>query len=573
MTTRRLLVVLAALAAFVGAVPSADAAPTRNPWSIGLYRGSLHRDYLEAHERWLGRPIQTVLEMIPTDGWKRIDDPRNQLKAWAGTAYDIVFTTPMLPRDGVSTLAAGADGAYDEHWRRFAKAMIDGGRPNARIRLGHEFNHTHYPWTAAGGKEASFAAYYRRIVTVMRAVPGARFRFTWNVLSGVKTADVERAYPGDAYVDVIGLDLYDGAGYIKDVNERWRKYHTQPYGLDWLVRFASAHKKPMAFDEWALIKSNDPARRDPKLDSGDDTVFINGMIDFFESHNVVYANYFDVNTQFGSTNSRIMDGPYPNASATYLARVRATPGATTVRPATVSPPLEPSGPGAPGAALDGDRVATVRDAAVLALPDGAPPGAPVVAGAVTPTGRGAWTVTAEGRLFRSGDALDLGSPAGLPLRAPIVGLTPTPTGRGYWLVAADGGVFTYGDAGFFGSTSAVVLNQPVVGLAATASGRGYWVLAADGGVFAFGDAPFFGSAGALELRSPMTAMAVTPSRGGYWLLGADGGVFAFGDAPFFGSTGADPAVGAIGAIVPSSPEPGYWLLGRDGRLHPFGDAP
>jgi hypothetical protein len=340
-----LLVAVCGVVAGVGVPVTSGAGP--DPWELCLYRGSLRPDFVRAHEDWLGRSVDTVLEFIPHDSWSTISRPTNQLRTWAELPYDVVFTTPMLPRDG-STLAAGAAGAYDAHWRTFAQTFLREGRPDARIRLGHEANHTYYPWTATGGKEAQFAAYYRRIVTVLRAVPGTRFRFTWNVLSNATGADAERMYPGDAYVDVISLDLYDGVPNVKDFEQRWQRLRTQRYGVDWLRTFARAHGKPMAFDEWALIKSNDHSRRDPRSDSGDNTVYINRMLDLFAAEHVAYACYFDVDTKYGNTNSRIMNGPYPNASAAYRSRLgRATgapsPTTTTTRPRTTTTTTDPIG--------------------------------------------------------------------------------------------------------------------------------------------------------------------------------------------------------------------------------------
>ena len=46
----------------------------------------------------------------------------------------------------------------------------------------------------------------------MRSVPGEQFRFVWNPDAGAFTQSgysVAAAYPGNAYVDVIGLDAYD----------------------------------------------------------------------------------------------------------------------------------------------------------------------------------------------------------------------------------------------------------------------------------------------------------------------------------------------------------------------------
>jgi hypothetical protein len=267
--------------------------------------------------------------------------------------------------------------------------------------------------------------------------------------------------------------------------------------------------------------------------------------------------------------------------------VTATPagGVPTIEPNAPEPPIDvPSipepptsdtgggAPSPPGAALPSGEVISLQDGEVSSIPRAAPPDVEVVAGAVTPTGEGAWSVSATGEVFTTGDAPYLGDTNGGPLNAAIVGVAPTASGDGYWLVGSDGGIFSFGDAEFFGSTADLQLNQPVVGLAPTPTGQGYWVVARDGGIFTFGDAPFLGSTGAMRLQAPIIAMAPTPDGSGYWLLGADGGVFAFGSAGFFGSTGGDQQVGSIVAMVPTASGRGYSLVGADREVYEFGDA-
>jgi hypothetical protein len=71
------------------------------------------------------------------------------------------------------------------------------------------------------------------------------------------------------------------------------------------------------------------------------------------------------------------------------------------------------------------------------------------------------------------------------LNKPIVAAAVTPSGKGMWLVASDGGVFTEGDAVYYGSTGAMALNKPIIGIVPTSSGDGYTLIASDGGVFTF----------------------------------------------------------------------------------------
>ena len=61
-------------------------------------------------------------------------------------------------------------------------------------------------WSVASSTDAAnFVAFWRQIVTTMRAVPGAKFKFLWNPNSGSPTTYTpDQAYPGDAYVDYVG---------------------------------------------------------------------------------------------------------------------------------------------------------------------------------------------------------------------------------------------------------------------------------------------------------------------------------------------------------------------------------
>jgi SpoIID/LytB domain protein len=250
---------------------------------------------------------------------------------------------------------------------------------------------------------------------------------------------------------------------------------------------------------------------------------------------------------------RIID-PSLNAPAVGLASLRDEPGFVVTSTAG-----EALGYGAAGASGSMEGVA-LR--------------APVVAIAMTPTGKGYWMAASDGGVFSFGDARkDLGSLGGKPLNKPIVGMAATTTGNGFYLVASDGGIFTFGDAKFLGSMGAVRLNQPIVGMAVHPTGGGYYLVARDGGIFTFGTAKFRGSTGNIRLNQPIVGMAVHPRGLGYWFVAADGGVFAFPSPRlFYGSQGGTTIPAPVVGMASSPTGNGYWLLGRDGAIYDFGDA-
>ena len=138
------------------------------------------------------------------------------------------------------------------------------------------------------------------------------------------------AYPGDEYVDVIAVDLYDQdwAGYpsgwqtnltqaqIEAVwQSQWVKYRDGQYGLNDFLTFAIAHGKPLAVSEWGLKDMDDHG-------GGDNTVYVQSMYDWLTNAttypHILYQAWYDEET---STLSRAPLNPgntnFPNAAALY----------------------------------------------------------------------------------------------------------------------------------------------------------------------------------------------------------------------------------------------------------------
>jgi len=93
------------------------------------------------------------------------------------------------------------------------------------VRIFHEMNANWYPWgfgVNGNTNVADFVAAYRHIVDLFRAAGATNVRFVWNPLVYDATFiaragdKVKQAYPGDNYVDLVGLD-----GYNKDLLH-WR---------------------------------------------------------------------------------------------------------------------------------------------------------------------------------------------------------------------------------------------------------------------------------------------------------------------------------------------------------------
>ena len=194
----------------------------------------------------------------------------------------------------------------------------------------------------------------------------------------------------------------------------------------------------------------------------------------------------------------------------------------------------------------------------------------VVAVAADASGKGYWSLSADGGVFTSGNSTYYGSPNANTLAGFATDIASTPTGNGYWIVTTHGAVYHYGDARWFGSARDHALGKPVVGIAPTPTGRGYWLVTSGGRVFAFGDAQHRGNAVSLYIPPRISDIAASPSGRGYALLDATGYVYSFGDAKRITLTKptARPAV----AIATTQSGAGYWVLGHDGSVVRYGDA-
>ena len=275
---------------------------------LGVYRAL--PEQVPAYEQWLGAEVDYVLEFWGADSdWNKIDDPSWLARRWKGTGKTPVSSIAILPNDN-TTLAAGAAGQYDAHWKRFAETFVREGRGDAILRLGWEFNGRFYPW-AAGGKEELFAQYWRRIVSTMRSVPGARFTFDWCPLAGNDNADVAKAYPGDDYVDYIGLDAYDASSVpASDPQARWADVRDRRWGLAWHRAFAAARQKPVTFPEWGLT-----VRPKDNLGGGDNPLYLQNMYDWIHGGNTAYALYFEVDAK--DARHALMTPQFPKSSRMF----------------------------------------------------------------------------------------------------------------------------------------------------------------------------------------------------------------------------------------------------------------
>jgi hypothetical protein len=303
--------------------------PAASSFLEGAYVGPANPAGVAAFASATGTKPTIASDYLPaSSGWSGMDGAGGSLSwltgAWQGTGYTLSLGVPIIPTNAnnvaVGTLAQGATGAYNSYFVTLAQTLVAAGDANADLRLGWEFDGNWYAWEAlTPAAEASYATYFQQIVTSMRSVAGEAFKFVWNPDAGAFTTDgysVAAAYPGNAYVNYIGLDLYDQSWSTPQTPANaWAS--TSLPALNAAESFAAAQGKPIVFCEWGV------AIRSDGHGLGDDPLYVNNMIAWMKNraNNVAYESYFDYNTLpvGGDTNAEITGGSFPNSLAAFIA--------------------------------------------------------------------------------------------------------------------------------------------------------------------------------------------------------------------------------------------------------------
>jgi beta-mannanase len=108
------------------------------------------------------------------------------------------------------SLARLADGTYDAYIARWAAQVKAWGGP-LRLRFAHEMNGNWYPWGSGvnGNTAPQYVSAWRHVHDLFVAAGATNVTWVWtpNVIDGM--APIGPLYPGDAYVDWVGVDGYN----------------------------------------------------------------------------------------------------------------------------------------------------------------------------------------------------------------------------------------------------------------------------------------------------------------------------------------------------------------------------
>ncbi|GAB2627695.1 hypothetical protein Aab01nite_81320 [Paractinoplanes abujensis] len=275
MRRRSLLTVAAAAGALVvSEAAGASAAPVRGPVAtryLGVFQekdptataADVSRQYgvTPASVMWFdswasGRafPVTEARQL-----WRRGIMPHYTWEPW-NTALGVNDPAQIHLTDII-------DGAWDGYISARAREFAAVRLP-VLVRWGHEFNGNWYPWGIANNNAdpSLYVRAYRHVHDLARAAGARNVQWVWAFNNGSSPDeaynDPAAAYPGDAYVDWVGIDGYNwGFGPSWDpAGDHWTSFEAA-FATAYAKARSVAPKRPVMLGEFASTEDGgDKAR-------------------------------------------------------------------------------------------------------------------------------------------------------------------------------------------------------------------------------------------------------------------------------------------------------------------------
>jgi hypothetical protein len=267
---------------------------------------------VRAWEQFRGSAVTAVQTFADLTSWDTMIHP------WVGDQLG-GFSGRWVISEGFYPPTAGdmttcANGGYTSEWQQFGSWLDSQGRPNTIVRLAWEANGDWFPWSVSKTSQATWQACFRQVVTAIRTTdPQVRIDWTINAHSGGLDE-----YPGDGYVDVVGVDTYDQWP-ASPTDAAFSAQCHQATGLCGVIAFARQHGKKFSVPEWGVVAKTDTGAGAAGTAGGDNPVFVRNMYTTLlaNADDLAYETYFNDASAQNVHSSLVNPDENPAAAAEY----------------------------------------------------------------------------------------------------------------------------------------------------------------------------------------------------------------------------------------------------------------
>jgi hypothetical protein len=245
-------IALASASVLAGGILSGSAmgAATASARSLGVVLpwSSSYFTQLDAYSQRVGRPPALVGMYrdwtIPLINTSQLDGVISR-----GATPQVTWE-PWDPTQGTNqplyALATITDGSHDAYIEASAKAAAVYGKP-FQIRFAPEMNGSWAPWEGSinGNTPAAYVAAWQHVVSIFRSAGATNVTWVWAPNCG-PTSTISSYYPGDSWVDVIGLDGYNWGSSLG----KWQSF-SEIFGSSYDIVTTLSATKPVVITETA----------------------------------------------------------------------------------------------------------------------------------------------------------------------------------------------------------------------------------------------------------------------------------------------------------------------------------
>lgn len=297
---------------------------------FGVYAGAPSADGLTGIARFEGDARKSVSIVHMFQSWEGpsvgLDSPGPGFQAAALSrirkhgSIPLVTWKPWQSRGGGS--AQNADqpafalrriiyGDYDEYIGSYAQAAKHWGHPFF-LRFAQEMNGSWFPWSEQvnGNRRGEYVRAWRHVHDIFTRTGATNVTWVWTPSQNIgKFSELRAYYPGDAYVNWVGADGFNGYA-----NQTWKTF-SQVFSPIYTLIASFAPNKPFMIAETACVEEGGD-----KASWISDALSIEAPLNFPQVRAVVWLNW-----QYG--------GPRP-----LDWRIESSPGATEAFATAVGSP-------------------------------------------------------------------------------------------------------------------------------------------------------------------------------------------------------------------------------------------
>ncbi|EFC84830.1 glycoside hydrolase family 26 protein [Parafrankia sp. EUN1f] len=298
------------------AVAAPATGPVARAATDGLFPSGVAAHTMAEVNAWAafrGRPVDVVVTYTDRADWDDVVSP------WMGGVFanypgTLVVSVPLFPEVGNMTSCAAGD--YNAKWRQFGRWLVNQGRGDSFVRLGWEFNGKWFDWYAGANPTAYVKCFQNASSSIRSADPAARI--DWNLNAHGPDYNAYDVYPGNDYVDVIGIDSYDQYPPSRTVKE-FTDQCNAPQGLCDVIRFARQHGKLFSVPEWGVVSQRNTVAGARGAAGGDNPLYIQQMYSVFRQYaiSLAYEAYFNEGDSGDVHSSLVNPNMHPASASTY----------------------------------------------------------------------------------------------------------------------------------------------------------------------------------------------------------------------------------------------------------------